>query len=65
MPEVYLKPALIYLCNPKQKILLKENMKEPKFEPDEKFSVFLDFKNANLRVSFIPPEKYLLKDESQ
>lgn len=43
IPEAELNPALIYLCNPKQKILDKENKKEPKFQPGEKVSVFLGF----------------------
>ena len=43
IPELELTPALIYLCNPKQRILDKENKKEPKFQPDEKLQVFLGF----------------------
>lgn len=43
IPEAELNPALIYLCNPKQKILDKENKKAPKFEANEKVSVFLGF----------------------
>ena len=31
IPDAELNPALIYLCNPKQRILDKENKKEPKF----------------------------------
>lgn len=54
IPEAELNPALIYLCNPKQKILDKENKKEPKFQPNEKVSVFLNFQNPNLKVNFIP-----------
>ncbi len=54
IPEAELNPALIYLCNPKQKILDKENKKEPKFQPEEKISVFLGFQNANLKVNYIP-----------
>jgi Cullin family len=57
IPEQELNPALVYLCNPKQKILDKENKKEPKFDPNEKLSVFLGFTNPNLKPSYIPQPK--------
>lgn len=53
---------MIYLCNPKQKILDKENKKEPKFQPDEKISVFLGFQNANLKVNYIPAQTHKKKE---
>jgi hypothetical protein len=40
-----LKPALLYLCNPKVKLLNKEKNKA-EFEKDEKISVNLKFTNA-------------------
>ncbi len=46
--------ALRFLCNPKMKILAKENMKTPQFQPGEKATVNLDFTNANQRCNFIP-----------
>ena len=57
IPEAELNPALVYLCNPKQKILDKENKKEPKFTPEEKLSVFLGFTNPNLKPNYIPQPK--------
>jgi hypothetical protein len=39
IPEAELNNALIYLCNPKLKILEKENMKKPQFAPTEKTNV--------------------------
>jgi len=50
IPESELNNALLYLCNPKQKILDKENMKKPQFAPSEKVKVFSQFANNNLRV---------------
>jgi hypothetical protein len=54
VPESELNNALVFLCNPKQKILDKENMKKPTFAPTEKISVNAGFSNANLRVNFVP-----------
>lgn len=36
--EAELNPAMIFMCNPKVKLLLKQNPKSPKFEPTEKVS---------------------------
>jgi hypothetical protein len=33
IPDQEIVQALIYLCNPKMKILDKENMKKPEFAP--------------------------------
>ena len=44
----------MYLCNPKQKILSKENEKDAKFKPDEKIQVFMGFANPNLKVNYVP-----------
>jgi hypothetical protein len=43
--ESVLGEALKFLCNPKMKILMKENMKTPKFEKDEKCTINLEFSN--------------------
>ena len=45
---------MLKLCNPKNKILLKENAKVPKFNPDEKISVNVNFDNNNIRLNVIP-----------
>lgn len=42
------------MCNPKQKIIQKENFKTPEFQPQEKCKIFLEFANQNVRVNFIP-----------
>lgn len=51
--EDQLKPALLYLCNPKVKLLNKEKNKA-EFEKDEKISVNLKFTNAQLRLQLLP-----------
>ena len=52
-----LSSALMYLCNPKLKILDKENLKKPDFAPAEKMRVTANFQNPNVKVSFIPPQR--------
>ena len=43
IPESELNPALIYLCNPKNRVIEKENMKKPEFAPDEKMKIAAAF----------------------
>lgn len=52
-----LSSALMYLCNPRQKILDKENMKKPEFAPTEKLKPTASFSNPNIKVNFIPPQR--------
>jgi hypothetical protein len=52
--EDWLKLALIYLCNPKVRLLNKEKNKI-EFEKDEKISVNLNFTNTKLRLHLLPP----------
>ena len=40
IPDQELNNALVFLCNPKQKLLDKENNKKPQFTPTEKVNVF-------------------------
>jgi cullin 3 len=69
IPEGEISPALVYLCNPKQKILDKENMKKPEFVPEEKLKVTGNFVNANVKVTFTPAvthkKKTTEKDEGE
>lgn len=53
--------ALLYLCNPKMKILDKENMKKPQFAPNEKISVCEKFQNPNTRVMYVPTQTHKKK----
>jgi hypothetical protein len=46
--------ALMKLCNPKSKMLLKEDQKKPKFAPEEKIRVNDKFESNNLRVNMVP-----------
>jgi len=55
IPEKDLKNALKYMCNPKTKIIDKENMKKPDFTPQEKAKLTENYTNANIRVNYIPP----------
>jgi hypothetical protein len=42
------------VCKPNIKLLLKENMKQPKFTPDEILKVNMDFNNPNVKLKLIP-----------
>ena len=61
IPKEELNAALVYLCNPKQKILDKENMKKPQFGEGEKITVTATFSNNNLKVSFVPSQTHKKK----
>ncbi len=52
-----LSSSLMYLCNPRQKILDKDNFKKPEFTPTEKMRPTATFSNPNIKVSFIPPQR--------
>lgn len=54
IPEADLKEALKYLCNPRQKILEKENAKTPEFQPNEKTKIVATFANPNVKVNYVP-----------
>ena len=49
-----MKESLFKLCNPKSKMLLKEEQKKPVFRGDEKIRVNEKFESNNLRISFVP-----------
>ena len=61
IPDSELNNALLYLCNPKMKILDKENMKKPTFAPTEKVSVNSKFSNPNIKVNFVPTSTHKKK----
>lgn len=54
LPEAELTKQLKHLCNPKQKIISKDNPKVPKFTPEEKLTVNEAFKNNLIKLNFIP-----------
>jgi hypothetical protein len=54
IPEPDLKEALKYLCNPRQKIIDKENSKTPEFQPNEKSRIVATFANPNVRLNYVP-----------
>jgi len=39
LPEIELNLALKFLCNPKKRVIEKENLKLPEFEPEEKMKI--------------------------
>ena len=49
-----LKEALMKLCNPKSRMLLKEDQKKPIFRPDERITVNEKFESNNIRVNMVP-----------
>ena len=46
--------SLLKLCAPKTQVLLKHNLKVPKFTPDEKIKLNEKFQNNNIRLQLIP-----------
>lgn len=54
LSDTDLNEGLLKLCNPKSKMLLKENQKVPKFTPEEKIRVNDKFESNNLRVNMVP-----------
>lgn len=46
--------SMLKLCNPKSKVLLKENAKVPKFAPDENIKINPKFENNNIKVPLVP-----------
>ena len=61
---VNLKPALIYLCNPKIKVLLKEIKKPNVDNPKEKITVNLKYASNNIKTSVMPTKK-MTSDDSK
>jgi hypothetical protein len=45
LTEELLKEAMMKLCNPKSQVLLKQNAKVPKFEPNEGIKINKKFSN--------------------
>ena len=54
-----IKESMMKLCNPKTGIMTKENAKKPKFEPNEKLKLKLDYVSPNIRFNFIPSKSAL------
>jgi len=62
IPDSEILPALIYLCNPKQKIIDKENSKKPEFSPAEKLKISVTFANPNVKVTFTPAQTHKTRE---
>jgi len=65
LPEQELARQLRQLCNPKMKLITKENPKVPKFTPDEKLEVNQAFKNNLIKLNLIPKATHKKKDPNQ
>ena len=46
--------ALLKLCSPNSKVLLKDNQKKPQFEPSENIQVNDKFQSNSIRVNLVP-----------
>jgi ssDNA-binding Zn-finger/Zn-ribbon topoisomerase 1 len=53
----------MWLCNPKQKILDKQNMKTAAFQDGEKITVTQNFSNPNIKVTYTPPQTHKKKEK--
>ena len=65
IPEQELVKQLKHLCNPKMKLIAKDNPKVPKFNPDEGLKVNKAFKNNLIKLNFIPKPVLKKKDPNQ
>lgn len=61
--DAELNPALVFLVNPKVKVLKKANMKSPKFTGDELITLNLDFQNANIKLNLAPVQATKVTNE--
>ena len=53
----YMNKAMISLCNPnKIKVLIKQNLKVPKFDDNENIKLNLNIKSNNIRIHLVPPQ---------
>jgi hypothetical protein len=62
IPDGELNPALIFLCNPKNRVIEKENMKKPEFSLEEKMKIAAAFQHPNVKVVFTPPTTHKKKE---
>lgn len=65
LPEAELTRQLKQLCNPKMRIINKDNVKVPKFTPEEGLEVNKAFKNNLIKLNFIPKATHKKKDPTQ
>jgi cullin 3 len=65
LPEQELTRQLKQLCNPKMRLIAKQNPKVPKFTPDETLQINLKFKYNLIKVNMIPKVTHKKKDLNQ
>jgi hypothetical protein len=64
VPEKQLIVSLFAMCNPKVNLVTKER-KNPKFDnPDEKFTLNLNWKNASVKVTLVPVQSAKKKGDA-
>lgn len=56
---------LKYLCNPKQRVLNKQDLKKPVFKESEEIKVNMAFKNPALRVNLVPKKTHKKKTATE
>ena len=54
LTDELIKEAMMKLCNPKSQVLLKQNAKVPKFEPNEGIKINKKFTNQAIKMSLKP-----------
>ncbi len=62
IPPKELLIPLRYLCNPKIRVIQKENFSKPEFAPDEKMKIAATFQHPNIRVVLSPPSGIKIKE---
>ena len=62
IPGYNLLIALKYLCNPRVRVIQKENLSKPDFAPDEKMKIAATFQSPNMRVVLSPPSGLKIKE---
>lgn len=62
VPDEFLKPAVIHLCNPKVRVLDKQIKKPTLDDLNEKIKINTKFSNNNIRVNLIPATGAKKKD---
>lgn len=60
-----LELQLKYLCNPKQRILNKQDLKKPVFKETEEIRINTAFKNAALKVNLVPKKTHKKKTANE
>ena len=58
MPEENFKASMMKLCDPKIRVLIKENLKKPVFLENEKIKINNNFKPQMIKMNIIPVKTF-------